>query len=131
VDAGVSVSNLGPPLKLGSSSDPLPFNARVGGLWHASPFVDAALDVVFPVDADPYASFGLEAHVNTSAPGSVKPWVAALRGGYDQNRGRNVDGFAGASFGAGLDGGAFRVDYAWVALGALGSANRVTLALRF
>ena len=38
---------------------------------------------------------------------------------------------AGVSVGGGLDLAAMRVDYAWIALGALGSANRITLAFRF
>ncbi|MDE2142153.1 MAG: PorV/PorQ family protein [Elusimicrobia bacterium] len=131
LDVGGAVSNLGPPLKLGSTADPLPLRARAGGLWHASPNFDAALDVVFPVDQDPYVTMGFEARFPAAMVNSAKPWSAALRAGYDQNRGRDVDGFAGASFGAGLDMAAVRVDYAWVALGALGSANRVTLAFRF
>lgn len=131
LDVGASVVNLGPPLKLGSSADPLPLRARVGGLWHASPNFDGGLDVVFPVDADPYAVLGAEAHYTGAPLSSAKPWTASLRAGYDQNRGRDVDGFSGVSFGGGLDIGSFRVDYAWLALGSLGSANRVTLAFRF
>jgi hypothetical protein len=131
LDVGGAVNNLGPPLKLGSTADPLPLRARVGAVWHTAPNVDAALDVVFPVDQDPYLALGLEARFPAAIVGSARPWVAAVRAGYDQNRGRDVDGFAGASIGAGMDLSSFRVDYAWVALGALGSANRVTLALRF
>lgn len=131
LDVGAAVSNLGPPLKLGSTADPLPLRARAGALWHAAPNVDAALDVVFPVDQDPYAAFGLEARFPAAMVGSTRPWAAALRAGYDQNRARNVDGFAGVSFGGGLDLSSLRVDYAWVALGSLGSANRITLAFRF
>jgi hypothetical protein len=131
LDAGGSVSNLGPPLKLGSSADALPLNVRAGGLWHMSPNFDAALDVVFPVDQDPYAAVGFEARLPAAAIGSSRPWVAALRAGYNQNAGRTVDGFAGVSIGGGLDLAALRVDYAWIALGALGSANRITLAFRF
>ena len=63
--------------------------------------------------------------------GSSLPWTAALRAGYDQNRSRGVEGFSGVTFGGGLDFSALRVDYAWVALGALGNSNRVTLAFRF
>ena len=131
LDLGGSVTNLGPPLKLGSSSDALPLNARIGGLWHVSPTFDAALDLVFPVDQDPYAALGVEARFPAAMMGSARPWVASLRGGYNQNAGRGVDGFTGVSFGGGLDFAALRVDYAWIALGALGSANRITLAFRF
>jgi hypothetical protein len=131
VDVGGAVTNLGPPLKLGSSADPLPLNVRAGGLWHVTPNFDAALDVVLPVDQDPYAAFGVEARFPAAMTGSTRPWVASVRGGYNQNAGRTVDGFAGVSFGGGLDFASFRVDYAWVALGALGSANRITLGFRF
>ncbi|MFI5347830.1 MAG: PorV/PorQ family protein [Elusimicrobiota bacterium] len=131
LDLGGAVSNLGPPLKLGSTADPLPMRARAGALWHATPNFDAALDLVFPVDQDPYFTMGLEARFPAAMINSARPWSAALRAGYDQNRGRDVDGFAGASIGGGLDLSSFRVDYAWVALGALGSANRITLAFRF
>lgn len=131
LDAGLAVSNLGPPLKIGSSADPLPFRARVGAVWHASPVFDAVLDVVLPVDQDPYTAGGVEARLPASRLGSSRPWTAALRVGYDQSRSRSIDGFTALSFGAGLDLASLRVDYAWQALGALGSSNRVTLAFRF
>ncbi|MBI3564511.1 MAG: PorV/PorQ family protein [Elusimicrobia bacterium] len=131
VDFGVALTNFGPPLKLGSNADPLPMRARAGGLWHASPTFDAALDLVFPVDQDPYASVGVESRFPASMVGSTKPWYAALRAGYDQNRSRSVDGFSGASFGAGLDMSALRLDFAFLPLGSLGSSVRVTFAARF
>lgn len=131
LDVGLSATNLGPPLKLGASADPLSLNVRTGALWHLSPNFDAALDVVFPVDQDPYAAFGVEARFPAAMAGSARPWAAALRAGYNQNAGRSVDSFAGASLGGGLDIAALRVDYAWIALGSLGMANRITLAFRF
>jgi hypothetical protein len=131
LDVGGAMTNLGPPLKLGSSSDALPLNMRAGGLWHVSPTFDAVLDIVFPVDQDPYAAFGVEARFPAAMVGSSRPWVAALRAGYNQNAGRTVDDIGGVSVGGGLDLAALRVDYAWIALGALGSANRITLAFRF
>ena len=63
--------------------------------------------------------------------GSAKLWVVSLRGGYDQNRTRGVDGFAGFSAGAGFDFSALRLDYAWLPFGDLGSVNRITIAFRF
>jgi hypothetical protein len=131
LDVGAAITNFGPPLKLGSSSDPLPLRVRTGGVWHASPNLDTALDVVFPVDQDPYVQVGVEARFPAAMVGSSRPWVAALRAGYDQNRARHVEGFVGASVGGGLDLALLRVDYTWIALGALGSANRITLAFRF
>ena len=131
LDVGISATNLGPPLKIGSVADPLPLRIQTGAVWHPHPQFDSALDVVFPVDQDPYIRIGVEARIPASRIGSLKPWCAALRAGYNQNRARSVDGFAGASFGAGLDLSTMRIDYAWLALGALGSANRITLAVRF
>jgi len=131
LDLGASATNLGPPLKLGTAASPLPLNLRGGAVWRASANFDAAFDLVVPVDADPYVAVGAEARFPAALVGSARPWCAALRGGYNQNAGRTVDGFAGVTFGAGLDFAALRVDYAWVAAGSLGSASRVTLALRF
>ncbi len=131
LDVGAVVSNLGPPLKVGSAADPLPMRARAGGVWHASERSDAALDIVFPVDQDPYAAFGFEERFPAAMVGSSKAWSALLRAGYDQNRARDVDGFAGASFGVGLDTPALRLDFAFLPLGALGSSTRVALAFRF
>lgn len=130
-DAGFSVQNIGPPLKLGSASDPLPVRIRAGGLWHVSPTFDAGLDVNLPVDQDPYASLGVEARLPASRVGSTKPWVISIRSGYDQNRTRGLAGFTGISAGAGFDFSALRLDYAWVPFGDLGSVNRITVAFRF
>jgi hypothetical protein len=131
LDLGAAVVNLGPPLKVGSSADPLPLNVRAGGVWHASPTFAIALDLVAPVDQDPYAALGAEARFPAAMIGSTRPWTASLRGGYNQNSGRGLGDFGGVSFGGGLDFAALRVDYAWMALGGLGSTNRVTLAFRF
>lgn len=131
VDLGASLTNLGPPMKLGGSSDPLPARIRAGGLWHVSPTLDAGLDVNLPVDADPYASLGVEGRIPASAVGSKKPWMISVRGGYDQNRTRGLDGFTGFSAGAGFDFSALRLDYAWIPFGDLGTVNRITIAFRF
>ncbi|UPT72870.1 MAG: PorV/PorQ family protein [Elusimicrobiota bacterium] len=37
LDVGASLSNIGPPLKLGSESDPLPARLRGGAVWRVSP----------------------------------------------------------------------------------------------
>lgn len=131
LDAGLAIQNIGPPLKLGGASDPLPARIRAGALWRVSPTFDAALDVNLPVDQDPYASLGVEARLPASRVRSTKPWVVSVRGGYDQNRTRGVDGFTGFSAGAGFDFSALRLDYAWIPFGDLGSVNRITIAFRF
>ena len=131
LDVGLSIQNIGPPLKLGSSSDPLPARIRAGGLWRVSPAFDAGIDINLPVDQDPYASLGVEGRIPASKIGSAKPWIVSVRGGYDQNRTRGIDGFTGFSAGAGFDFAALRLDYAWIPFGDLGSLNRLTIAFRF
>jgi hypothetical protein len=131
LDLGVSVSNLGPPLKLGPTADPLPLRVRLGGNWRASPIVDAAWDVVLPADQAPYLCVGAEARLPAARLGSNKDWSAAARFGYDQSHGRDVDGIGGVTAGFGVDLSGFRVDYAWVPFGDLGTANRITLGFRF
>ncbi len=131
VDLGGSITNAGPPINLGGTADPLPLRMRAGGVWHVSPQVDAGLDVNLPVDADPYASLGIEARLPASSVGSKKPWAVSLRGGYDQSRTRGLEGLTGISLGAGFDFSKMRFDYAWIPFGDLGSVNRITLAFRF
>lgn len=131
LDTGFSIQNIGPPLALGGAADPLPAWIRAGGLWHVSPTFDAGLDVNLPVDQDPYPSLGFEFRLPASKVGSAKPWIIAIRGGFDQNRTRGIDGFSGISAGAGFDFSALRLDYAWVPFGDLGSVNRITIAFRF
>lgn len=131
LDVGASFTNLGPPLKLGGTGDALPARVRAGADWHLSPTFDAGLDLVLPVDDDPYVSLGVEGRIPAARVKSDKPWVIAVRGGFDQSRTRGVDGFTGFSAGAGFDFSAMRVDYAWIPFGDLGTVNRITLGFRF
>lgn len=125
LDAGLAFQNLGPAMKLGGAASPLPFSIAGGILWHASSFANLALDLHFPVDDDPYVSFGLEGVY------AQPKWKGFLRMGYDQSHSRDVDGLSGLTAGAGLDLQKFRMDYAWVPFGDLGTTNRISLAFRF
>lgn len=125
LDVGAAIANLGAPIKVGSVASPLPFAARVGADWHASPALSVLLDVNLPVDQDPYVSFGGE--LGFKQPG----FGAALRLGFNQSTTRSVDGLTGITAGGGLDMKGFRLDYAWVPYGDLGMTNRVTLGFRF
>ncbi|MBI5242035.1 MAG: PorV/PorQ family protein [Elusimicrobia bacterium] len=127
VDAGAYLSNFGPPIKLGSVAAPLPLAAAGGLLWHTTKVVDSSLDLHLPSDQPPYVSLGLEATYRFDRDKRQ----AALRLGYDQSHGRELDGMAGLTAGGGLDLGSFRLDYAWVPYGDLGMQNRITLAFRF
>ncbi|MBI4375638.1 MAG: PorV/PorQ family protein [Elusimicrobia bacterium] len=124
LDVGAYLSQLGPPLKLGSVSSPLPFQARTGFLWHASERMLGAVDIVLPVDHDPYVALGVElSHRH-------RQWAGFLRAGYNQARSRGLDGLAEVTAGAGLEFGSFRLDYAWIPFGDLGVTNRVALGFK-
>jgi len=125
LDAGASINNLGTAIKVGSVSAPLPMSMRVGGQWHIVPTLNAALDVVLPVDNSPYVAFGLEGVMKQAG------WKGFMRLGYDQNNGRGVDGLGGITAGIGVDFNRFRLDYAWVPFGDLGTTNRILMVFRF
>jgi len=127
VDFGAHLSNLGPPIKLGGMSAPLPFAFASGVLWHMATVVDSSLDVHLPSDQAPYVSVGVEATYRFDQ----QKHRASLRFGYDQSHSRELNGSAGMTAGGGLDLGGFRLDYAWVPYGDLGMQNRFTLAFRF
>jgi hypothetical protein len=126
LDVGLSLRNFGPPIKLGSVSDPLPMKLQFGGLWHISPVVNGLLDIHIPVDQDPYLSLGGEG--NFSIGESI---VGSIRGGYNISRDRGIDGLTAMSAGFGLDVSRFRLDYAWVPFGELGTTHRISMGFRF
>lgn len=125
LDVGASMSNLGPPMKLGSATSALPFSLRGGAVWRASPNFSAILDLVMPADQTPYVTMGGEIFTRQ------KGWAGFVRLGFNQARTRSIDGLTGLTAGAGLDLERFRIDYAWVPYGDLGMMNRITLAFRF
>lgn len=127
VDFGASLLNFGSPMKVGTTSFPLPLIVRGGFLWHISKVVSFASDANFPIDGDPYSSIGMEAKFPLGDP----RWKAFLRGGYNQNYRRGIDGLAGFSLGLGLDFTKMRVDYAWTPYGDLGRSNRFNLGFKF
>ncbi|HBL16541.1 MAG TPA: hypothetical protein DD417_07245 [Elusimicrobia bacterium] len=132
VDVGLSLRNLGPAIKVGTIADPLPLKLQAGGLWRISPKLSLLMDLHFPVDRDFYVSGGIEGRFPFS-----EGFAASLRGGYnvgherDLDGGQDLEGLAGVSVGAGLDLRRFRMDYAWVPMGVLGSTHRITFGVRF
>ncbi len=126
IDIGLSLQNLGPPLKMGGGSDPLPTKIQGGFAWHFNERFSGLLDGHLPVDQEPYVSLGAEGRLPVAS--TIK---AGLRGGYNMSYSRGVPGFAGVTAGFGLEVERFRVDYAWVPFGDLGSSNRFSLGYRF
>ncbi|MBI5596404.1 MAG: PorV/PorQ family protein [Elusimicrobia bacterium] len=118
---GAALRNAGPDVKFQRASEKLPTQLRLGGAYTRSlrgQQTTLALDVTKKRLEDPVVAVGLE----TLALGRLP-----LRLGYDM---RNDAGL-GLSAGVGWVAPAFRFDYAFVSFGDLGSAHRVSAALRW
>ena len=125
VDFGFAVRNLGSPIALGPTADPLPLLIDAGLQWRSTPLASTFLDAHLPVDHAPYASIGQEFRR------SAQDATFALRFGYSMARRSDLGGLAGFSAGVGMLLGSLRLDYAWVPLGDLGTTHRVSLGFRF
>lgn len=126
VDWGVSLVNLGPPIRTGSMADPLPIKLQTGMLWNISPRIRFMLDGHMPVDHSPYPSLGLEGHY----PVDEAVRASARVGMHFRDR-DDIGGLSGLAAGVGMDLKRFRLDYAWVPFGDLGTTHRVSGGYRF
>lgn len=118
---GLAAQNLGPRVRFQSASEDLPLNVKLGAAYRARGWgreALLALDVDQPRQGGARVGVGLEA----------KPVSAfALRLGFDS---RN-DAGPGLTAGLGVGGKRLWADYAFVPFGALGSAHRVSVTLRW
>lgn len=127
IDAGVSVRNLGPAIRMGGAADPLPLKIQAGALWHISPFTRGLLDFHVPVDDSPHVSLGLELFRPLA-----ESLAGGLRAGYNLRNASDIEGtLAGLSAGFGVHAGRMRLDYAWVPMGELGTTHRVSMGFGF
>jgi tetratricopeptide (TPR) repeat protein len=121
---GVSLANLGPAMKLGSTEMDLPLVFRLGGAvvveksaarrWVGT----AQMDV--PADDEAVFRLGMEYGLVLGAE-----WRAALRAGYVSA------GESGLSAGAGVERGSVGINYVFIPAGDLGTSNRLELCWRF
>lgn len=125
VDLGLSVRNLGSPVKLGHRADPMPLKLALGSLWRVDPRFWVLADAHLPVDRSPYASVGMEARLPAAGASF------ALRMGYSNMRTSDLGPAAGLTAGLGVGLAYMRVDYAWLPMGDLGSTHRVSMGWRF
>lgn len=121
---GAAVANYGSRLKLGSDSFDLPRILRAGVSYTYLKNYTLAAEAVKAGFSGATAAVGAEARLNTG-PGEY----FFLRAGY--RTGRSSYAGSGATAGAGVSGGAFRLDYAYAPYGELGDTHRVTLSFRF
>lgn len=120
----LGVANAGPGLKYRERSDPLPLTVRLGSSYDLSHWV-FALDVVAPRGTTPYPALGAE------YKGRVLEQLGfAVRVGYDGRLTQSRLGtIAGIAFGAGVEAGRLRFDYAAASYGDLGLTHRLSAGL--
>ena len=130
LDFGVALQNAGARLKYRSVGDALPLNLKIGGGYtykiedetEMEKSVSVFTDLNYLKDSGAYGNLGVEFASRYSSDSSF-----ALRGGYRTNAGGN----AGMSFGLGISGPSYLIDYAYSPMGDLGQAHRLTLSLKF
>ncbi len=122
---GLSLQNIGMPVKYDKKEDPLPLGVRAGAAYR-TPLegLSGALDLNhYIVDEILYASLGAEY------------WIAetfALRAGYKYGYDTNVLGaVAGLGTGIGFRRSGLGLDYAYAPMGELGNTHRLTLSAGF
>lgn len=123
-ELALAARNFGPPLKLGSERDPLPFELGGGLRWKYAPEFNIFMEGRLPVDHAPYLVFAGEYSLPYASDAGL-----FLRAGLNF---RNYDdhGFMGAFAGGfGLLFGGFSLDYAFAPYGELGAAHRMTAGL--
>jgi hypothetical protein len=123
---GVSVQNLGAPMKFISQKDPLPLTIAAGGAVPVIPGLNLAVDVKHLIyDRQNRVSVGMEYGVLSSF---------ALRSGYLMNsavRNNASGGSRGFSVGAGLNFWSTQLDYSVTPYGDLGDTQKITLKKQF
>ncbi len=121
---GLSASNFGSHMKLGSTAFNLPLTLRAGVSSAVTERILISADAVKAGESGAAGAFGAEAEL-PSGPHEAFYLRACYRTGRSSNAG------SGFSAGLGLRGRDLRLDYAFVPYGDLGDAHRVTIALSF
>ncbi|MCR4296542.1 MAG: PorV/PorQ family protein [Elusimicrobia bacterium] len=123
---GLTMSNLGGTLRYDREAQPLPFGAKLGGAYRAAENLLLSADLGVPGNDRPFAALGAEYRVRAAGA-----WSFAGRAGFNSRTIGSVDGFTGASVGAGIGFGLCAMDYAFLPLGATGQAHRLSLSYSF
>lgn len=125
---GASLSNLGGKLRYSGEENghALPRIARLGAAYRASERWSLALDGVRESEDAPYLNAGTEYRVPRA-----NGWTFAVRAGLSSRDVADVDRALGLAGGFGADFKAFGLDYAFLPMGAFGTAHRVSLNFTF
>ncbi len=117
--------NLGPGMKIGGQTDPLPFEAG-GGLKTRWNFADVYIDCKFPSYDSPYITGGAELPLPISESVGL-----FLRSGLNL-RNKSELGWAGVfSGGLGFYSSSINFDYAYIPYGDLGDTHRISVSWLF
>ncbi len=123
----VSVQNLGGKIRYLEETVKLPVLARLATAYRISPHWQLALDVVAPNDAAAHLAAGAEWAMALPAA-----WKLYWRMGVNtESLGGFLDGFQAVRLGVGVERSRLCFDYAFVPMGSLGIAQRVSLGYRF
>ena len=121
-----TMTNLGGTMKFDADKENLPLNLKLGSSYKIIDRWLAAVDINFPRGDNPYAALGTEYQLATSGP-----WKMAGRAGFNSQTVGSIDGFTGVSVGVGLGYSRLAVDYAFVPMGGVGQAHRLSLTCNF
>ena len=122
LDLGLTASNLGTPIALGSSYAPLPVTFKGGSAFHLTQDWLLAIDYEHqPIDFFNKWHFGTEYGLNLSG---VQTFA---RLGYSFAPENDAGGNTGLTAGLGLGMGSWQIDYAFVPQGDLGNTHRLSL----
>ncbi|MBI5624158.1 MAG: PorV/PorQ family protein [Elusimicrobia bacterium] len=124
--AAFTVTNLGRGLKYEREYAPLPLAFRFGTAWKLLPGWRATCDIVFPRHNRLYPALG------TEYSWTVSPAVSLSgRAGFNAVSIGDIEGFSSVSAGVGAAFHGMSVDYAFLPLGGLGQAHRLSLTFDF
>ena len=121
-----TMTNLGGTIKFDAANENLPLNVKLGSSYKIIDRWLTALDVSFPRNDNPYVALGTEYQLATSGP-----WKFAGRAGFNSQTIGSIDGFSGVSVGIGIGYSGLAMDYAFVPLGGVGQAHRISLTCGF
>lgn len=121
---GLSASNFGGSMKLGSKAFSLPLMLRSGVSAEVIKHIRLSADAVKPGEGDLQGAFGAEAELPANPDEAFY-----LRAGY--RTGRATNSGPGLSAGLGFRNRDLRLDYSFAPYGDLGDSHRITVAVGF
>ncbi|MHB2026272.1 MAG: PorV/PorQ family protein [Elusimicrobiota bacterium] len=122
----LTARNLGPALKFDQAQENLPAAFDLGAAYEIVGGWIVSADAAAPRGGNPYFEAGTEYRLYQD-----RVWSFYGRAGYDSETLQSVTGFSGAAFGFGVGYGGLSVDYAFVPMGGVGQAHRISLGYAF